>query len=338
MRKLSKIIFPIVFISLIALEIIAFLLMITLGNCSFTLLRAAIYFILSLIVSAVFAYFIAKAVTNKITEPINEIDLSKSENLSVYEELQPFYKNIKKRGEKLRKQMERAKREHKLQDKVRREFTANVSHELKTPLTSISGYAEILKNGMVRQEDVTRFSEKIYSEAQRLISLVGDIIRLSRLDENAVEEKKERIELYSLCETIIGRLESAAAKREVSFELIGAKAEIIGIPRIIDEMIYNLCDNAIKYNRENGKVTVSVMQTKTEVVLSVADTGIGIPKEDRERVFERFYRVNKSHSKEIGGTGLGLSIVKHGAAVHEADLQVDSELDKGTTVTIIFKA
>lgn len=338
MKKLSRSIFSIIFTALTVIDVIAFLLSMALGNSSFTLVKAVAYFVISLIVIAVLSIIIARAVAKVVTKPINEIDLSEHENLVVYEELKPFYKNIKMRSEKLQKQMERAKREHKMQDKIRREFTANVSHELKTPLTSISGYAEILKNGMVRQEDVARFSEKIYSEAQRLISLVGDIIRLSRLDENAVSEKKERIELYSLCEIIINRLESAAAKRSITFELIGAKAEILGIPRIIDEMIYNLCDNAIKYNSENGKVTVAVKQTTTEVILSVSDTGIGIPKDETERVFERFYRVNKSHSKEIGGTGLGLSIVKHGAAVHDAQLSVESEIDKGTTFSITFNA
>ena len=338
MKKLSKTVFPTVFVSCIAFFIVIFILIFTLSECKFSVSIAVILSILAIVLSAVFALVITKTTVGKITGKINEIDLSDKGSLYVYEELSPFYSNIKKRSDKLRRQMKKAKREHEIQDKIRREFTANVSHELKTPLTSISGYAEILKNGMVKPEDVTRFSEKIYSEAQRLISLVGDIIKLSRLDENAVEEKKERIELYSICETIIGRLESAAAKRGIEFELIGAKTEIVGIPRIIDEIIYNLCDNAVKYNRENGKVTVSVMSTNTGVVLSVSDTGIGIPKEDKERVFERFYRVNKSHSKEIGGTGLGLSIVKHGAAVHNAAISIESELDKGTTVTISFEA
>lgn len=338
MKKLSKTVFPTVFVSCIAFFIVIFILIFTLSECKISVSIAVILSILAIVLSAVFALVITKTTVGRITGKINEIDLSDKGSLYVYEELSPFYSNIKKRSDKLRRQMKKAKREHEIQDKIRREFTANVSHELKTPLTSISGYAEILKNGMVKPEDVTRFSEKIYSEAQRLISLVGDIIKLSRLDENAVEEKKERIELYSICETIIGRLESAAAKRGIEFELIGAKTEIVGIPRIIDEMIYNLCDNAVKYNRENGKVTVSVMSTNTGVVLSVSDTGIGIPKEDKERVFERFYRVNKSHSKEIGGTGLGLSIVKHGAAVHNAAISIESELDKGTTVTISFEA
>jgi len=251
-------------------------------------------------------------------------------------EFKPLWEDLNSQTEKIDKEMKKIKRENKRQDKIRREFTANVSHELKTPLTSISGYAEIMKNGMVKPEDVTRFSTKIYDEAQRMITLVGDIIKLSRLDENAVEEKKERIELYSLCETIISRLESTAMKNDVTFELLGQHAEINGIARIIDEMIYNLCDNAIKYNKQGGKVTVAIKQTATDIILSVADTGIGIEKEDQKRVFERFYRVNKSRSQEIGGTGLGLSIVKHGAVIHNAKLKVDSQVDKGTTISIIF--
>ena len=251
-------------------------------------------------------------------------------------EFKPMLEDLNVQTEKINKEMKKIKREHKRQDKMRKEFTANVTHELKTPLTSISGYAEIMKNGMVKPEDVTRFSNKIYDEAQRMITLVGDIIKLSRLDENAIEEKKERIEVYSLCETIINRLDSTAAKQNITFELLGQAAEINGIARIIDEMIYNLCDNAIKYNKPGGKVTVAVKQTATDVILSVTDTGIGIEKEEQKRIFERFYRVNKSHSREIGGTGLGLSIVKHGAAIHGAKLKVDSELNKGTTISIVF--
>lgn len=251
-------------------------------------------------------------------------------------EFKPMLEDLNVQTEKINKEMKKIKREHKRQDKMRKEFTANVTHELKTPLTSISGYAEIMKNGMVKPEDVTRFSNKIYDEAQRMITLVGDIIKLSRLDENAIEEKKERIELYSFCETIINRLDSTAAKQNITFELLGQAAEINGIARIIDEMIYNLCDNAIKYNKPGGKVTVAVKQTATDVILSVTDTGIGIEKEEQKRIFERFYRVNKSHSREIGGTGLGLSIVKHGAAIHGAKLKVNSELNKGTTISIVF--
>lgn len=219
----------------------------------------------------------------------------------------------------------------------RREFSANVSHELKTPLTSISGYAEIMKNGLVKPQDIQRFSEKIYSESKRLINLIEDIIKLSKLDERNSDIQRESINLYALAEDIKTRLSSLAESRHVKIELTGNHCEITGIKYIIDEMIFNLCDNAIKYNTENGKVDVSITETDSNVLLTVSDTGIGIPEEAQERVFERFYRVDKSHSKETGGTGLGLSIVKHGAAFHNADIKMKSIVNKGTEITIVFQ-
>lgn len=292
-------------------------------------------FLAVLALDATLVYFLVQCFTKWLVKPLNEMDLE-DEHLPVYAELKPFEENLKQKSKRLEQQMKKVKREHKIQDKVRREFTANVSHELKTPLTSISGYAEIMKNGLVKDEDIKKFSEIIYNETGRLITLIGDIIKLSRLDENAIEEQKQRIELYSLCESVISRLEVSAKQHNITFELIGAKTAFFGIERIIDEMVYNLCDNAIKYNKEGGKVKISVMQSSSEIVLSVSDTGIGIEKSDLERVFERFYRVNKSHSKEIGGTGLGLSIVKHGAAVHNAEVEIDSQVGVGTTFTIRF--
>lgn len=291
---------------------------------------------MALLVLAVLIYLFVLYFTKRLIKPLNELDLEAERKLPVYAELKPFEDNLKEKSNRLEKQMKKVKREHNIQDKVRREFTANVSHELKTPLTSISGYAEIMKNGLVKDEDMIKFSEIIYNETARLITLVGDIIKLSRLDENAIKEQKQIIELCSLCESVISRLEVSAKQHNIKFELIGTKTAIFGIERIIDEMIYNLCDNAIKYNKDGGKVKVSVMQTYSEAVLSVSDTGIGIEKSDAERVFERFYRVNKSHSKEIGGTGLGLSIVKHGAAVHNAEVEIDSTVGVGTTFIIRF--
>ncbi len=332
--KLKNIISWSVFGACSVANVLAFVLAITVLKAE--LIVSIICFVVSIIISALVSVLVAKAVTKKVVNPINNIDLSLEKEVDLFEELQPFSNNLKAQTEMLDKQMKKIKREHKMQDKIRKEFTANVSHELKTPLTSISGYAEIMKNGMVKPEDVTRFSEKIYNEAGRLIVLVGDIIKLSHLDENIIKEKKERIELYSLCQTIISRLESSAQKQKVSFSLQGGTAEIVGIPRIIEEIIYNLCDNAIKYNRENGQVTVAIKQTSTNVILSVSDTGIGVEKEDLSRIFERFYRVNKSRSKDSGGTGLGLSIVKHGARVHNAKLTVDSKIGEGTTFTIKF--
>lgn len=226
---------------------------------------------------------------------------------------------------------ESAKREQ-----LRREFTSNVSHELKTPLTSISGFAEIMKSGGTSEETVMDFSKSIYDEAQRLISLVSDIIKISELDEGYVQFEKEQVDLYELSEEIAERLKPEAEKKKVRISVLGEKAEIFGVRKILDEMIYNLCDNAIKYNKENGLADIIITSAEGKVQLTVRDTGIGIPKAHRDRVFERFYRVDKSHSKAIGGTGLGLSIVKHGAAYHNAEISLESEEDKGTTVSIKF--
>lgn len=221
-------------------------------------------------------------------------------------------------------------------EQMRREFTANVSHELKTPLQTISGCAELLSNGLVKPEDETRFSKQIYTEAQRMIHLVEDIIRLSHLDEGAEDFKRESVDLYALARETIGSLLPAAGASEVKLRLEGEVAMVYGIPQLLQGILYNLCDNAIKYNRPGGQVTVSVKNEARAVCLSVADTGIGIPAEHQERIFERFYRVDKSHSKEIGGTGLGLSIVKHAARLHNAAIELQSEPGSGTTITVRF--
>ena len=221
-------------------------------------------------------------------------------------------------------------------EELRREFSANVSHELKTPLTSISGYAEIMKNGLVKPEDMARFAENIYTEAQRLITLVGDIIKLSQLDENAVEVEKSAVDLYEVSSDVVKRLQANAAMQKVTLSLQGEPAVIFGARQILDEMIFNLCDNAVKYNKPNGKVTVTVKNEGMHKVVSVADTGIGVPEADKDRIFERFYRVDKSHSKQIGGTGLGLSIVKHGAIYHDARVELESKVGVGTTVKVVF--
>ena len=221
-------------------------------------------------------------------------------------------------------------------EELRREFTANVSHELKTPLTSISGYAEIMMNGMVQPADMGRFSGKIYKEAQRLITLVGDIIRLSQLDEEKVQMEKNPVDLHLLASDVVKRLQDVAKKNQVTLMLTGKPTVVNGNPQILDEMIYNLCDNAIKYNKPFGEVEVNVAMIKDHPVLTVEDDGIGIPPEDQERIFERFYRVDKSHSRQIGGTGLGLSIVKHGAIYHKAKVELKSAPGEGTTVRITF--
>lgn len=226
--------------------------------------------------------------------------------------------------------------EQQNREELRREFTANVSHELKTPLTSISGYAEIMKSGLVQPADMGRFSEKIYVEAQRLITLVGDIIRLSQLDEGKVAVQKTAIDLYRAASIVVDRIRDVAEKEKVSIDIQGQPAVVQGAEQILDEMIFNLCDNAIKYNKPGGQVHVTVSVEQGHAVLKVADTGIGIPEEDKERIFERFYRVDKSHSKQIGGTGLGLSIVKHGAIYHQARVEMESKLGVGTVIKIIF--
>ncbi len=220
--------------------------------------------------------------------------------------------------------------------KMRKEFSANVSHELKTPLTSISGYAEIMKSGMVNREDMIVFSERIYKEASRMIALIDDIIKLSKLDEDSVEVEWQDVDLYELCEDIVERLAMSARKRDVQVELDGEPVVYYGVKQMLDEMIFNLCENAIKYNVPGGEVLLWVGNTPEGVKIIVQDTGIGIPKDQQERIFERFYRVDKSHSKETGGTGLGLSIVKHGAIFHHAQIRVDSEVGKGTKMEVIF--
>ncbi len=227
--------------------------------------------------------------------------------------------------------------EQEQRDELRREFTANVSHELKTPLTSISGIAEIMQSGMVKPEDIQSFAGDIYQEAQRLIALVEDIIRLSRLDEGAESLEREPVNLLSIAQDVARRLDSAAQKAGVTLKVMGLSVEVRGIPSVLDEMVYNLCDNAIKYNHPGGTVNVTVAPADDgSAEVTVEDTGIGIPVEDQSRVFERFYRVDKSHSKEIGGTGLGLSIVKHGASLHGAQIHMDSQVGRGTSVQLLF--
>ena len=221
-------------------------------------------------------------------------------------------------------------------EQLRREFTANVSHELKTPLHSISGCAELMKNGLVKPENTARFAGQIYSETQRLIHLVEDIIHLSRLDEGAEDMQRERIDLYALSGSVIDSLGNEAKENKVSLELCGGPAYVWGVRQLVSGMIYNLCDNAIKYNKENGSVKLTVSSEGEYAALKVSDTGIGIPPEHQTRVFERFYRVDKSHSKEVGGTGLGLSIVKHSAMVHNAKIDLQSTPGKGTSITVRF--
>ena len=282
------------------------------------------------------AAYMAGRVSKAVTTPINQIDLNEPDREKIYDEIEPLIDKIIKQNNQIDKQIEQLNMEHEKQDNLRRDFTANVSHELKTPLTSISGFAEIIQNGMVKEEDITRFAGKIHSEAQRLIILVGDIIKLSQLDGKDIAVKMEPIDLYETSQAVMGHLEAAAEKRNIKMFLSGKHLVITGAEQIIEEMIFNLIDNAIKYNKTGGKIYVNILKNDDGINLSVEDTGIGIKDEDIGRIFERFYRADKSHSKEIGGTGLGLSIVKHGANFHNAKVFVKSKYKEGTKITILF--
>ena len=271
-----------------------------------------------------------------IVGPINGLDLKAPEQEAVFEELRPLVRRINAQNDQLRQQMEAREEEHAAQDRFRREFTANVSHELKTPLTSISGFAEIIRDGLVKPQDIPHFADNICKESQRLIVLVGDIIKISQMDDMEVPIQKERLNLLELCRDVVDHLAPAAEKRGIRLYLEGTPEMILGAWQIADEMIYNLCDNAIKYNKPGGEVRIRVERTEGGPSVTVSDTGIGIPKEHQARVFERFYRVDKSHSKQIGGTGLGLSIVKHGAIYHNASIRLESKPGEGTSITITF--
>lgn len=221
-------------------------------------------------------------------------------------------------------------------EKLRREFSANVSHELKTPLQSILGYAEIMKNGLVKDEDKQRFLERIHAEAGNMIELIQNIMELSRLDENKTLDEFEDVDLLKLAQSVTLRLKHKAQTKGVTLNVSGSSACVCGVQSILSEVLYNLVDNSIKYNKDNGKVDIKVQNGSEEVTVSVSDTGIGIGAADRERVFERFYRADKSHSKEIGGTGLGLSIVKHGVLFHKGRVELESEPGVGTTITFVL--
>lgn len=221
-------------------------------------------------------------------------------------------------------------------EQLRREFSANVSHELKTPLHSISGCAELLLSGMVKEEDEPRFLKQIYDEAQHMVSLIENIIKISRLDEEADALPEDKVDLYEVAQSVVKKLEVRAAEKGIVIDLSGSHVTIKGVKTLLYEMIYNLCDNAIKYNMENGSILINVKKSKDAAVVKVKDTGVGISEDQQERIFERFYRVDKSHSRVSGGTGLGLSIVKHAAIWHNATIKVKSKIGKGTTFIVRF--
>ena len=272
----------------------------------------------------VFAHFLTAKLIVPIEQLAGNLDAGDGD-LTDYEELTPFVNMIKKQHQDIIKNA-----------KMRQEFTANVSHELKTPLTSISGYAELIETGMASDSDVMRFAGGIHSSANRLLTLINDIIRLSELDGTEEEVVFERLNLYQLADTCVEMLAMNAEKHDVTLSLSGRECYITGNKQMIEEVLYNLCDNAIRYNNAGGTVVVEVFPSRSGPVLRVADTGIGIPKEHQERIFERFYRVDKSRSKSTGGTGLGLAIVKHIIAKHNAQVELVSEAGKGTTITVTF--
>ena len=281
------------------------------------------------VLATLLSLLVAFRASKRIVRPINEMDLDHDDAAAPYPELTPLLERIQEQKRTIAQQ--NAERES-----LRREFSANVSHELKTPLTSISGFAELMANGVVESEKVQEFSRDIYKESQRLMSLIDDIIKLSRLDEDAVAPEVEPVDLYELCGEVLDSLRPVAERQDILLRLTGEPVQVSGVYQLLSEMVFNLCDNAIKYNRPGGSVTVHVSAEAAGPRLTVSDNGIGIPPEHQKRIFERFYRVDKSHSKEIGGTGLGLSIVKHGAQFHNATVTLESEPGIGTTIDLQF--
>lgn len=323
----------IIFIAYVS-EIILTLLFVK-ENAVLSIVIETVLFVTLALLAVFFSSRTSKHVCDDITKSIDTVVIEGEHAKDVYPELDGLLRHLASQSRELETRIEKLSAEYERQDKIRREFTANVSHELKTPLTSISGFAEIMRDGIVTEENIPRFAGNIYTEAQRLIVLVGDIIKLSQLDE-AVTIAKEETDLFEACVSAIEHLESVAEKKGVTLSLSGEHAVVNGADQVLDEMIYNLCDNAIKYNKPGGEVFVTVSVRGTRPVVSVRDTGIGIPENDLPHVFQRFYRVNKSHSKEIGGTGLGLSIVKHGALFHEAELEIESTEGEGTEIRVVF--
>lgn len=283
---------------------------------------APYYFFVFLFI-VILSLVVAWKMSDMIIEPINNIDIHNPETNFRYKEFNPLLVRISKYND-----------ERKKNEKLRREFSANVSHELKTPITSISGYADLLRNGMVKSQDVEEFAEKIYKESARLINLVNDIIKLSRLDEKKVGIDVVSVKMDDLAKQVKESLHPVTDKCKVSFELDVDNVRINAVELMMEELLYNLCENAIKYNKPGGYVKLRIHRDDSRVLIVVEDNGIGIPKDCQNRIFERFYRVDKSHSKQIGGTGLGLAIVKHVVEYHEGNIEVDSDINKGTSIFV----
>lgn len=278
-------------------------------------------------------FVFAQRQTRELIRPVNDLDLEHPLNNVCYEELRPLLVRVDEQNRQIRQQV----KELKEAEEIRKEFSANVSHELKTPLMSISGYAELMMNGMVRPENIADFSGRIYKEANRLGNLVADIIQLSRLDEQQdAVVSMESVELDELAKDVVNNLRDHAEKKNISLDYCGIPINIQGVRHVLYEMLYNIADNAVRYTNPGGHIHIYVGRKGDRPFYRVEDDGIGIPKSEQKRIFERFYRVDKSHSRQTGGTGLGLSIVKHGATLHHAQINVDSDLGKGTKMELLF--
>lgn len=280
----------------------------------------------------IISIIMAARLSRRITEPVNSIDLDEPHKSELYMELTPLLDKIADQNAQIAAQMDELVEQHA----VRKEFTANVTHELKTPLTSILGFAEIMKSGIVRPEDMQHFAEKIYTEAQRLLSLIADILRLSKLESDADLPEREDIDLLSAAEIVAERLEEFAAGYGVRLTVSGEHAVVRVIPQILDEVIFNITENAIKYNISGGSADIRTGYEGSRPFVVISDTGQGIAAEDMPRIFERFYRADKAHTGAVPGTGLGLSIVKHGINVMGAEIAVTSEPGKGTEMKVLF--
>ena len=288
-----------------------------------------IYILLCIIVVIVTAVFVSMGITKSIVKPITQLgqSLDNIDKFKSDEELKPLVNALLQQ-----------KKKQKMLDKQKKQFTANVSHELKTPLTSIAGYAELIETGMAKPEDIKPFAGVIRKQALRLVNLSEDIIQLSQLEESDDEDMSfESVNLYEIAQRCVEALNINAINKGVTLNLTGEECYIRGKAQLVEELVYNLCDNAIRYNKENGNVTVTVTPLEKGASVSVKDTGIGIPKKYQERIFERFFRVDKSRSKATGGTGLGLAIVKHITQLHDAKLEISSEESKGTEIIVTFK-
>lgn len=288
-----------------------------------------IYILLCIIVVIVTAVFVSMGITKSIVKPITQLgqSLDNIDKFKSDEELKPLVNALLQQ-----------KKKQKMLDKQKKQFTANVSHELKTPLTSIAGYAELIETGMAKPEDIKPFAGVIRKQALRLVNLSEDIIQLSQLEESDDEDMSfESVNLYEIAQRCVEALNINAINKCVTLNLTGEECYIRGKAQLVEELVYNLCDNAIRYNKENGNVTVTVTSLEKGASVSVKDTGIGIPKKYQERIFERFFRVDKSRSKATGGTGLGLAIVKHITQLHDAKLEISSEEGKGTEIIVTFK-